>query len=260
VAWYWEFIVIINRISSIGITNVLGGADDAIKGWFAYLALTVTNLYLQSTIKPYPEIVVDTENLFNGGKWPKVLSRCMKKMPRYLSWNNMETLGILAQLMNLMVGLYFFAAGADSGKNALAFTLGMVTLMGLASFIACNVVAISLRVWALTRGGKRFYEEGTSTPLHLFAERAVLTKVFDEMSRGLDINHLDEENQTPIYIATVWAAQGRLSALSVFPTTPVLYGAFVWARRALNSRKRRFPARAGEEPREHCRGHAQGGR
>jgi hypothetical protein len=79
----------------------------------------------------------------------------------------------------------------------------MVTLMGLASFIMCNVVAISLRVWALTRGGKRFYEEGTSTPLHLFAERAILTKVFDEMSRGLDINHLDEENQTPIYIATV---------------------------------------------------------
>ena len=53
----------------------------------------------------------------------------------------------------------------------------MVTLMGLASFIMCNVVAISLRVWALTRGGKRFYEEGTSTPLHLFAERAILTKV-----------------------------------------------------------------------------------
>jgi thiamine transporter ThiT len=52
--------------------------------------------------------------------------------------------------MNLMVGLYFFAAGADSGKNALAFTLGMVTLMGLASFIACNIVAISLRVRALS--------------------------------------------------------------------------------------------------------------
>ena len=38
---------------------------------------------------------------------------------------------------------------------------------------------------------------------------------------------------------------GRLSALSVFLCKSVLYGVFVWARRALNSQKRRFPARAG---------------
>ena len=38
---------------------------------------------------------------------------------------------------------------------------------------------------------------------------------------------------------------GRLSAISVFLCKSILYGAFVWARRALNSRKRRFPARAG---------------
>jgi hypothetical protein len=38
---------------------------------------------------------------------------------------------------------------------------------------------------------------------------------------------------------------GRLSALSVFLCKSVFYGAFVWACRALNSRKRRFPARAG---------------
>ena len=37
---------------------------------------------------------------------------------------------------------------------------------------------------------------------------------------------------------------GCLSALSVFLYKSVFYGAFVWARRALNSRKRRFPARA----------------
>jgi hypothetical protein len=37
---------------------------------------------------------------------------------------------------------------------------------------------------------------------------------------------------------------GRLSALSVFHSKSVLYGAFVWARRALNNPKRRFPARA----------------
>jgi hypothetical protein len=37
---------------------------------------------------------------------------------------------------------------------------------------------------------------------------------------------------------------GRLSALSVFLCKSVLYGAFVWACRAFNSQKRRFPARA----------------
>ena len=37
---------------------------------------------------------------------------------------------------------------------------------------------------------------------------------------------------------------GRLSAISVFRCKPVFYGAFVWARRALDSQKRRFPAGA----------------
>jgi predicted DNA-binding WGR domain protein len=37
---------------------------------------------------------------------------------------------------------------------------------------------------------------------------------------------------------------GRLSTLSIFLCKSVFYGAFVWARRALNSQKRRFPARA----------------
>ena len=38
--------------------------------------------------------------------------------------------------------------------------------------------------------------------------------------------------------------RGRLSALSVFVCKSVFYGAFVWARRALNGPKRRFSARA----------------
>jgi hypothetical protein len=37
---------------------------------------------------------------------------------------------------------------------------------------------------------------------------------------------------------------GRLSALRVFRCKSVFYGAFVWTRRALNSQKRRFLARA----------------
>ena len=45
-------------------------------------------------------------------------------------------------------------------------------------------------------------------------------------------------------LVSVRAAPGRLSALGVFLCKSVLYGAFVWARRALNRQKRRFPARA----------------
>eukprot|EP01052_Picozoa_sp_SAG31_P009424 SAG31_NODE_494_length_14867_cov_2.833762_10_plen_1034_part_00 len=207
VAWYWEFIIIINRISSIGITNVLGGADTGLAGWAAYLVLTILNLILQVRVKPYPEIVVDTSLLFNGKRTPKIIRRCMKKMPRYLYWNNMETLGILAQLMNLFVGLYFNLVGEEGKDNILGFSLGLLTMGGLLSFILCNLLAISLRIWALTQEGKVFYEEGTRTPLHMFAEKAILTKVFDEMSKGLDIDAVDEENQTPLYIA---ATKGHL--------------------------------------------------
>jgi hypothetical protein len=38
---------------------------------------------------------------------------------------------------------------------------------------------------------------------------------------------------------------GRLSALSVFLCKSIFCGGFVWAHRALNRQKRRFPARAG---------------
>ena len=43
--------------------------------------------------------------------------------------------------------------------------------------------------------------------------------------------------------------RGRLSALSVFLYKSVFYGAFVWARRALNKQKRRLLARAVAENR-----------
>jgi hypothetical protein len=57
-------------------------------------------------------------------------------------------------------------------------------------------------------------------------------------------------------LTTVRARPGRLSALSVFHSKSVLYGDFVWARRALNRKKWRFRARAvgGNGPRG-----AQGG-
>ena len=48
---------------------------------------------------------------------------------------------------------------------------------------------------------------------------------------------------------TVRARPERLSALSVSHSKSILYGAFVWVRRALNSPKRRFPAPPGSTAR-----------
>jgi hypothetical protein len=45
-------------------------------------------------------------------------------------------------------------------------------------------------------------------------------------------------------LLSVRAVPGRVSAISVFLCKSVLYGAFVWAHRALNSQKRRFSVRA----------------
>ena len=80
--------------------------------------------------------------------------------------------------------------------------LGCVTVLGYITFVTANLVAIALRVWALTREGNKYYEEGTRTPLHDYSEEDLLSKCFDEMSKGVDINGLDEENETPLYIAT----------------------------------------------------------
>ena len=48
----------------------------------------------------------------------------------------------------------------------------------------------------------------------------------------------------PTRCAAVRARPGRSSFLSVLQTKSFLYGGFVWPRRALNSLKRRLPARA----------------
>jgi hypothetical protein len=50
------------------------------------------------------------------------------------------------------------------------------------------------------------------------------------------------------FIFTVRARPGQLIALSVSHSKSVLYGILLWARAALNSPKRRFPARAGRGP------------
>ena len=65
--------------------------------------------------------------------------------------------------------------------------------------------------------------------------------LFDPRNRGPTCRPARRRTARP---PSVRAAPGRLSAISVFLCKSVLYGASVWVRRALNSRKRRFPARA----------------
>jgi hypothetical protein len=57
----------------------------------------------------------------------------------------------------------------------------------------------------------------------------------------ISTNHVKKQ---PNFTTTVRARPGRLSALSVLHSKSSFYGAFVWARRALNCTFRRVPARA----------------
>jgi hypothetical protein len=61
-------------------------------------------------------------------------------------------------------------------------------------------------------------------------------------------------DDTALFAITVRARWGHLSALSIFLCKSVFYDAFVWARTALNSQKRRFPARAALRRARRCRG------
>jgi hypothetical protein len=153
-AWYYEFVMIFQRISSIGISNILKSSENVLLGWICYVALTITCLIIQHKTKPYPEIVVDTEQLFNNPKWPRWLRQAMKGTPKYLSWNNMEKLGIYAQLLSLVFGAYY-KISADT-KSPLALLFGCITMAAYGLFIVANLVAISLRIWALTREGTTF--------------------------------------------------------------------------------------------------------
>jgi hypothetical protein len=83
-------------------------------------------------------------------------------------------------------------------------------------------------------------------PLRGFADDASVVfkhEIFEMTELYMEAKDLLEDARESIG-TTVRAAPGPLSAISVFLCKSVLYGAFVWAHRALNSRKWRFPARA----------------
>jgi hypothetical protein len=66
----------------------------------------------------------------------------------------------------------------------------------------------------------------------------------DDVGLALASSDLTDARKITQIQETVRAVAGRLSALSVSHSESVLYGALVWARRGLNSQKRRFLARA----------------
>jgi hypothetical protein len=64
-------------------------------------------------------------------------------------------------------------------------------------------------------------------------------------SQHVAIADVNNDGTPDLFVSNLGPGRpGRLSAISFFLCKSGLYGAFVWARRALNSRKRRFPARA----------------
>jgi hypothetical protein len=62
-----------------------------------------------------------------------------------------------------------------------------------------------------------------------------------------NLTQMYDQHVNLLCLRRVRARSGRLSALSVIHSKSILYGAFAWARRALNRPKRLFLARAGGE-------------
>ena len=106
--------------------------------------------------------------------------------------------------------------------------------------------AVLFNAWGFHRG--RYHVDKLRRTL-MFTYTPASMPTFDYFSDQpwfLDPAHLD--NLNPGTQRFCPGPPGHLSTLSVFLCKSVFYGAFVWARRALNSRKRRFPARAVYRP------------
>jgi hypothetical protein len=73
---------------------------------------------------------------------------------------------------------------------------------------------------------------------------SILTKIGIAGEQNLFAILLSYRSTSTLFVPTVRARPGRLSALRVYHSKPFLHGTCVWARRPLNSQKRRFPARA----------------
>jgi hypothetical protein len=129
--------------------------------------------------------------------------------------------------------------------------------------LACNLLERLLQPLASTiRAGSAAPFAASFSPPHAAAPRRSMTRQPDASAAAraaradprsassvqTEGGAQNGQKDVAFYVNTVRAALGRLSALGVFLLSKVieciLYGALVSARRALNSRKRRFPARS----------------
>jgi diketogulonate reductase-like aldo/keto reductase len=128
------------------------------------------------------------------------------------------------------------AAAATKANNALwkglqmAQAQGMVKSIGVSNYFAGELAALEGAVPAINQCEMSIQGYDNATIKYCQAH-GIVYESYGAM-RGCPF--------------TVRAALGWLSALRVFLWKYILYGAFVWVRRALNSRKRRFP---GQSPR-----------
>jgi hypothetical protein len=133
------------------------------------------------------------------------------------------------KLSSALLGWYYAVMHSVAGVGLLTLARDPATL-GLRS-VAAALVAMSCVVPSI-------YIPGPKVVMELGGAYAgTLSSVIDAPSQLASVFLLARAYP-------VRAALERLSALSVFLCRSVFYGAFVWARRALNSQKRRFPARA----------------
>ena len=203
-AWFYECTTIFQRILCIGITNIFVDGENVATGCLLHLVLTFVALKVHLDTKPYPEIPVDIEPLFRRRqkKVSKVLQpvlNCMKGVPKLLAWNSVEVLGLAAQLSTTLAGAFYIATG-DS-DSALAHFVGVIAALAYSLFIFATLCGMILRYWALARAADK-HLRSKRTPLHDFAQEALLSKAINELAEGSEINALDEENETPLFVAT----------------------------------------------------------
>jgi ABC-type multidrug transport system fused ATPase/permease subunit len=136
----------------------------------------------------------------------------------------------------------------------------MVALVGLSGSGKTSLVSLILRFYDATSGAIELGGVPITAlqPNHLRARVATVPQepalfsvsMHDNIAYGMTgVSREKVEAAAKLsnafdFISSVRARRGRLSALSGFLCKSVFYGAFVQARRALNSQKRRFPARA----------------
>jgi hypothetical protein len=127
----------------------------------------------------------------------------------------------------------------------------------------CNEISLARRKWSEAGLGPEDAARPPSRPRQVLRQliaagadgpgppRGGESTLLYVLSHTTPHTNLHTTTHAEVYSDRESAASGRFSGLSVFRSESVLCGAFVWARRALSGRKRRFPARGSErdEPR-----------